>query len=127
MRVFDTKNPADLFDIPRGLAEYLFEVSDGRIQKYAPPRSTKLVADTEWQVAKYVFDGQPYITGKCRSCKGDINISGKGETARFFHCGIQEEVPEDIKTRAWELWERYIASGVRKAENVTLEQARLTL
>lgn len=119
MKLIDKQHKHPPFDAPAGMAESL--ISAGTAERYVEPTPKKLAPSSSWRVVEdpmYANDGvhtyRCYILATCSTCGGAMRAAGPTahRTQTFRHCGVNEEVPQDIRRE----YERILRQPVDRVE-----------
>jgi hypothetical protein len=102
MRIYFAGSPEVPFNKPRAEAQAM--VAAGIAFKYVEPSPVRM-PDAQFAVQIATFDNEPFITASCSGCSNKARFTGPTchKTQVFRHCGITDQIPEDIAEHYAEL------------------------
>jgi hypothetical protein len=95
VKIYYAGTPEVPFNKPRAEAEAM--IAAGIAVAYVEPASVRR-PDAQFAVHVWSLDKQPYIGASCSGCGNKAQFSGPNahKTQVFRHCGVTNQIPEDV-------------------------------
>jgi hypothetical protein len=95
MKIFYAGSPEVPFNKPRAEAEAM--IASGIAFLYVEPAPVRK-PDAQFAVQIWSNNNEPYVAASCNGCGNKAQFSGPSahRTQVFRHCGITDQIPEDV-------------------------------
>lgn len=113
MQIYYKDAPEIPFHKPRQEAQAM--IAAGVACAYTAPAAPVRVPKTTWGIAVRKYNNEPYISAKCASCNGAVQMSGPNahKTQVFSHCGVAEKVPSQLGEQYVERRKKFVFKPIQ--------------